>query len=357
MAGLDALRFAAASMVMLFHLGYTPSMPPTVESVSAGVSYPELTALGFGWVGVQIFFVISGIVISYSAEQSTANDFLRARVLRLVPAVWICAPLSALAVASYNLLPGINIGSSLARSMLFYPFGGWIDDVYWTLGIEIMFYALVWGLLLCGRIDHLRWLAFGIGGLSAGFLLGTRILMPDFLLETAWNRALDLSLLHHGAFFALGILIYQSREQAMPRLFVAVLTASGVVQITMAGAKGAEVFHAPPGLAGAVPVSVWLLALLFAYGGVHWSFKGGRWLTLVGLATYPLYLLHQYCGVALMRWFSDHGLNRWVILVVVISIVIGSSFVVVMAERPIRKALNALFLWPTLAWRARTQGR
>jgi peptidoglycan/LPS O-acetylase OafA/YrhL len=68
MAGLDALRFAAASMVMLFHLGYLPSVPPTVESNSAGVSYPELATLGFGWVDVQIFFVIYGIVISYSAE-------------------------------------------------------------------------------------------------------------------------------------------------------------------------------------------------------------------------------------------------------------------------------------------------
>jgi peptidoglycan/LPS O-acetylase OafA/YrhL len=343
MAGLDALRFAAASMVLLFHLGYMTSVPPTVESISAGVRYPELTTLGFGWVGVQIFFVISGIVISYSAEQSTANGFLRARILRLVPAVWICAPLSALAVASYNLLPGINIGRSLAKSMLFYPWGGWIDDVYWTLGIEIMFYAVVWGLLLCGRIDHLRWLAFAIGGLSAGFLIGTRILVPDFELETAWNRALGLSLLHHGVFFALGILIYQSRDQPMPWLFTAVLTVGGVVQITVAGAKGAEVFHAPPGMAGAIPVSVWLLALLLAYGSVHWSLKGSRRLTLVGLATYPLYLLHQYCGVAFMRWFADHGLNRWVILVVVISIVIGSSFVVVMAERPIRKRLNALF--------------
>ena len=339
MAGLDALRFAAASMVMLFHLGYATS----VESISAGVSYPELATLSFGWVGVQIFFVISGIVISYSAEQSTANGFLRARILRLVPAVWICAPLSALAVASYDLLPGINIGRSLAKSMLFYPLGGWIDDVYWTLGIEIMFYALVWGLLLCGRIDHLRRLAFAIGGLSAGFLIGTRVLAPDFALETAWNRTLDLSLLHHGVFFALGILIYQSRDQPMPWLFTAVLTAGGAVQITLTGAKGAEVLHAPPGMLGAIPVSVWLLALLLAYGSVHWSLKGSRWLALVGLATYPLYLLHQYCGIAFMRWFADHGLNRWVILVVVISIVIGSSFVVVMAERPIRKGLNALF--------------
>jgi peptidoglycan/LPS O-acetylase OafA/YrhL len=48
----------------------------------------------FGWVGVEIFFVISGFVIAFTAEGASSRAFLRSRVLRLVPGPWICATIA-----------------------------------------------------------------------------------------------------------------------------------------------------------------------------------------------------------------------------------------------------------------------
>ena len=50
-------------------------------------SFPELTPIAWvGWVGVEIFFELSGFVIAYSAEGASAFVFFRSRFFRLMPA-------------------------------------------------------------------------------------------------------------------------------------------------------------------------------------------------------------------------------------------------------------------------------
>jgi peptidoglycan/LPS O-acetylase OafA/YrhL len=340
MAGLDVLRFAAAAMVTLFHLAAGPSMPTSVigHVIGPSFTYPELVIFDFGWVGVEVFFVISGIVIASSAEQHSAAVFARSRVLRLAPAAWLCAPLSALAVLAYALVPPGDLGQRLAHALLFVPVGPWVDEVYWTLGVELVFYALVWTLLLFGRFDGLSGLAFGIGAMSAAYWIGGAFFRPKALFDYMWDRRLDLMLVHHGVFFALGIFIYLSRSRPTPWHFVIVLVGAAVVAIDARAEWHHRAFaHLPHTF---LPVLVWLLALALAYAATRVPEKSGRFLATLGLATYPLYLLHYYCGVALMRWLGDYKLNRWIILITVIFIMVGGSVVIVRMERPLRRVLD-----------------
>jgi len=64
LVGIDLLRFFAAFSVMAFHMAFWSWAPniSTPRSISGGVfRYPEVSALSAsGWVGVEIFFVISG---------------------------------------------------------------------------------------------------------------------------------------------------------------------------------------------------------------------------------------------------------------------------------------------------------
>ena len=59
------------------------------------VGYPQFPAAAvftwFGWVGVEVFFVISGFVIANSASKTSPIEFLISRALRLYPAVWVCS--------------------------------------------------------------------------------------------------------------------------------------------------------------------------------------------------------------------------------------------------------------------------
>src|SRR4051812_23206228 len=71
--GLDLIRFFAASLVLMFHLAFFS------WGSSAGLNYrlagaptsPELVFMNAGWVGVEVFFVLSGFVIAQSAKGSS----------------------------------------------------------------------------------------------------------------------------------------------------------------------------------------------------------------------------------------------------------------------------------------------
>src|SRR5579872_7260423 len=93
--GLDFVRFVSAAMVMVFHLAFWSWAAPfgTIRRLMPNLpTFPELTPLSWvGWVGVEIFFVLSGFLFAYSAEGSSSFAFFRSRFLRLMPAVWICA--------------------------------------------------------------------------------------------------------------------------------------------------------------------------------------------------------------------------------------------------------------------------
>src|SRR5512138_1205717 len=101
---LDPLRFGAALGVAVFHLmfyswaGASIGAPQSFEHFfAADIQFPDASPFTwFGWVGVEIFFVISGFVIANSASNATAKEFLFGRALRLYPAVWVASTLSLL---------------------------------------------------------------------------------------------------------------------------------------------------------------------------------------------------------------------------------------------------------------------
>ncbi len=188
LAGLDLLRFAAAFMVMIFHLAFLGRVNPQSdvgEKLKGAVSYPELAPFSWwGATGVDIFFVISGFVITFSASSRSAPQFLRSRFLRIWPTLIVCATLSLLLTLAVNFRHSyLGLLHSYVDTIVLLPTGPFIEGVYWTLVIEVGFY--IWIAVI---------LRFGSPWLLEAFILSCGLASGALRLF----RALRLAGLHAG---------------------------------------------------------------------------------------------------------------------------------------------------------------
>lgn len=350
--GIDVLRFAAAAMVLFFHFCYLINVSPhgfIGGASQQAVTFNELGPLThFGWVGVQIFFVISGFVIAFSGEKATPFGFFASRVVRLGPGAWICAPLTLLATMAVGFRPAEEMYRGFRHSIAFLPWGPWIDGTYWTLGIEIAFYAAVLCIISLGRFALVRPLAMAIGAASSLFWLAVAVVDPasglgQQLAAARESRLFALLLVHHGMFFALGVFLWLElvkRHERANVAWIAALVITGCVQIVAENAGANALFRTQ--YSALAPCVTWLAAMAF----IVWSVRdNARWHRLplavrnairtAGMMTFPLYLLHQVIGGAIMGALVLAGWNRWSALAATLALVLAASWLVAQHLEPV----------------------
>lgn len=146
---IDTLRGLASLAVCIYHLTNGNSAFLPNSSVKTVGSY--------GWLGVEIFFVISGFIIPYALFLGKYNlkqygTFIVKRVTRLDPPYFLAIALVLALGYAINRMPGFNgppFSPSLAQVLLhvaylntFFGFD-WLSPVFWTLAIEFQYYLLV----------------------------------------------------------------------------------------------------------------------------------------------------------------------------------------------------------------------
>ena len=144
--GLDLLRFIAVMLVLFRHLH------PPADGFSGWGRILELLQNG-GWVGVDIFFVLSGFLVSrlLFSEFKRRGDFFLGRFLvrrafKIYPAFWVLIAVTV-AVRLFRSHPDLS-SRNLVNELLFiqnYGFGLWGHT--WSLAVEEHFYLLFAGAL------------------------------------------------------------------------------------------------------------------------------------------------------------------------------------------------------------------
>ena len=185
--GVRALRFAAATAVVVTHAVDLAGTRLGLETVLAGG-----TLENFGAVGVDVFFVISGFIIATTTQGQTgagaAGAFLWRRFRRVAPIYWLL---------SLPILIGMARGGTLspdvaAATFLFWPFSG-LEMTFpalgpgWTLCFEMLFYAgfglaIAGGAMAVGSVVAAPVLRFWGAPIILEFLLGVGI-------ASAWRFA------------------------------------------------------------------------------------------------------------------------------------------------------------------------
>ncbi|QHL86267.1 acyltransferase family protein [Nibribacter ruber] len=139
---LDCTRGITAFIVVLVHF-------------SKGTAYRDFFSIFAG--GTDLFFIISGFVgFNLVRSNPKAPAYFKRRFVRLIPFFWVCVSLTFLLEFAYQITHGTSTALLMVEyltnlSFLNYYFGlRFLDGVYWTLLIEVLFYALLGTLLSLG---------------------------------------------------------------------------------------------------------------------------------------------------------------------------------------------------------------
>jgi peptidoglycan/LPS O-acetylase OafA/YrhL len=216
--GLDFLRAIAALSVCLYHF--------------SGVALPKATNVymkplfASGWLGVDIFFVISGFIIPYSLlgkkySVSQIGPYLVKRIIRINPPAYAAL---ALVLVQWFLIDGfinhnkvytggITLLQIFHNMMFTVPFTQykWVVGIFWTLAIEFQFYVFI-GLFFT--------FLFESKGLIWKFVLGYAAISLLQYLPFADFR----NFFHYSSLFAMGgITLLYHQNKASKIEFMAVM--------------------------------------------------------------------------------------------------------------------------------------
>ena len=285
---LDLLRFSAAAAVLAFH--FYVLLPG-----DTGVQRAIAATARFGFLGVPLFFMISGFVILWTAFNRTPGEFVLARFCRLYPSYWICVLITSGVLALAGGPP--SLGQIATNLTMFHHLFGFdsIDEVYWTLFIELKFYGLVFILLACRQRPRIeRWLQVWLALSAVSLLAG--------LWHHGAVRGLDTVVFEgDAAFFAFGCYAYLIRTQGGVRGRWIGMGVSAVLSVCAALKTQSHYTFANDWatLANVVAAMLAACAALLAVATRTWSLPSTSLWYWLGSLTYPLYLLHAMAGKAL----------------------------------------------------------
>lgn len=283
---IDLLRGVACIAVVFFH--YLSRAP--IAGWMPGALHPMSNAFAqYGYLGVHLFFMISGFVILLSARGASPRSFVASRISRLYPAFWAAASLTAAATWISGDTRFMVSPSTYLINLTMFPHWfkvGYVDGAYWSLAVELHFYIFVWLALrfkLYTRIDLLlaAWLA--ISAINA-----IRPMYPvEFWLNAIW-----------APLFVAGGVCYLIRTQGISWLRAFMLIASYGLAIHYAvGEISAESSRDIALSASTITVIIsGFYGVFIAIAINKWHLGAYRIVGIMGALTYPVYLLHSNIG-------------------------------------------------------------
>ena len=328
---LDLLRLVAVLGVVLFHYGFRG--PTGLEQTY--VALPELAAFArYGFLGVPVFFVISGFVIAYSAEGRTATEFAIARFVRIYPTFVLCMTVTFLAVL---LLGGSRFQASLgqwtANLVIAAPGSRYVDSAYWSLVLEAVFYAWVALFIRLGLFQRRS-------DIIVAAWLGISLL-NEMTLDATWICKLLLA--DYSGFFATGILLYELRKGRRDAALQSLLAGSVMTAIYQS-VHNLDWLRAETGasfddlIVGAICL-VSILIVMLATRIRELPMSSSLVLGLGGL-TYPLYLLHLQLGYVVLLRLDDVSTTS--VALAVLGIGALSWAIWRFFEKPVQRAVKSV---------------
>ena len=322
---IDALRGLAALLVVWLHVSEVFVVLPGVAE--RGTDWGDVAEiLNVGRIGVIAFFAISGFVIVPTVRGPrgpATRDFAIKRFFRLFPPFW-----SSMAFAAVTVwwLFGKDLDlATVAANATMIPIE-WnrrqMMGHYWTLEVELIFYAVVLLLFWSGRLSSSRTIAWAVVALAIGWPLLGRLPYGELIVRrnAVWEfLSYFLSVMFWGS------LVRRRIEPGAPRQRIdwPLVVVSAIVfgRPVIAILFGSPTVHQED-WRGTFLGLVLLLAFLRVPG------HRARPFVWLGTISYSLYLVHPAIFYPLFRFARDSAWDRlpllaWIVISMGLSIAVA----------------------------------
>lgn len=313
---LDYCRFFAALSVLIYHYTFSGINVGKVNSFQFEEVISSFTK--YGYLGVELFFMISGFVIFFSATNRNATSFIVNRAVRLYPAYWFAVIFTSIVTIAFGgeqlqvYIFQVLLNLTMLQSYLGIMH---VDGVYWTLVYEIEFYFAVYLLILFG---------------FKKYLVQVFVSWP-FVMLLSLIFGLDNFILLGGYFsyFAAGaIFAILSEKVSTVRVFSLLITYYLCVNYTITNIQITSIKN---NLEYSNQVG-WLMVTLFFVIFLYQISPHGRTLKLpcsrlAGNLTYPIYLIHMHVGYIVLNRFANNDNKYLVISAVFVLVVLIAVFI------------------------------
>jgi peptidoglycan/LPS O-acetylase OafA/YrhL len=330
---IDLLRFVAALSVVLYHYAFRGYAADGLSPLS----FPSLAPVAkYGYLGVELFFMISGFVILMTAANGSLRAFITSRVVRLYPAFWACCTLTFVITLVLGSPAGaFSLREFLVNLTMISGFVGVrdIDGSYWSLFVEMRFYALVAIVLLLGRIRDAQWLLLA-------WLAATAALEVVHI-----GRVRGWLIAEYSPYFIGGAACYLVWQRGVGRVTSILLAGAWALAVwqsvtSLPALEKHFATHFDPAIV-ATAVTAFYAALFLVSTRRTGPVANLRW-TALGAMTYPLYLLHQVIGFSIFNALHP-AVHPQVLLWGTVLLMLAASYAVhILVERPAAPAMKRI---------------
>jgi peptidoglycan/LPS O-acetylase OafA/YrhL len=259
----------------------------------------------YGYLGVEFFFMVSGYVIIFSSDGRTASEFAVARALRLYPAFLFGVVVTTCVVLIWGSEKNsIYLSQFLTNLTMLAPLfrREFVDGSYWTLVLELYFYFLIFTFLF-----------FGLSKQIGKFILAwpILILVANFLGGSKWPLVGG-----YYSYFAAGALFAMSRSNKNNAITFALLVC---LYDSLIFSANADWIIVP-----IISAFYFFFFLLNTDKAHDLKLPSAR---IVGVITYPLYLVHQKIGYTIINRYANEQ-NKFYIIMLTIAGMIAFSFLI-----------------------------
>lgn len=321
---LDLLRYAASVLVAICHWRLETDIFRAQE-----LCFLDAIAKA-GNFGVEVFFTISGFVISLTANRkSSSTSFLWARFTRIFPGLFICM-LLVLAIREAGLILPLQdpLKSFFGSVTLTYSLWGTeaLTPVLWTLIVEVFFYFWIFCLLLV-KSNFFKESLFPSIVFSFWLFLSYHIppSLPQGLRDFIFLQGFF-------PYFCLGAgLFFLTQNIWTLNAGKAIWAFSSFLIIYNFICKEESNFK----------LGVFVFSIVMIFLSPFFSFRSNvfyGWAELLGQASYPMYLLHIHLGVGIILLLQHCGLPGFMVFFLSLSsFSLICAFISCVLENPLRK--------------------